>query len=400
MKTTERGQVLPFVAICLTVLMGFAGFAIDFGYLQYQQRQQQTAADAAAIAGAQALITNNTCPDNSAALSAAETDASANGFTNGVNGVSITAQTPASGPFSSDNCAVQATITSPHLTWFSKVFGFKGTMTTTAIAVVESQSQGGGCLYVLGGGMTASAIDIDTPNCGVVINGSVTSSGSSFDTDYFGYSGSLTQSGDTFTGASPAPMLPVANPCTDISGCNDLTNNPPATSPCNAGPVQAGGTLALTPGCYGAMVLSGVNVTLSPGLYVLNGITGSGVTFTGSGVTIYEATGGFTASGSGNSLSACTTSCTNGAVSGVLLFQPTSNSSGVTISGTSSNYSGLVYAPSAAVTASGAGTGYVIYVVSTMTVSGSDFTDTPPTPGPGVGPTPGGLFIKNPVLAY
>jgi hypothetical protein len=399
-RISDRGQILPFVAVCLAALMGFAGLAVDLGYIQYQQRQQQSATDAAAIAGAQALITNDACPDNAAAQTAAENDSASNGFTTGSNGVTVTATSPPSvAAFSGDNCAVQTTVRSTHPTWFSKWLGFAGTVSTTAIAVVESRSSNVGCLYV-NGDVTASGLDVDAANCGVVVNGSITCSGCTFDTDYLGYIGSVTASGDTYTEATPSPMLPAPNPCPDISGCYYLTNNPPATSPCTAGKTQSSGTLALTPGCYDSMILTNVTVTLSPGLYVLNGIVGSGDTFTGSGITIYEATGGFTASGASSSLSACTTSCTNGAVSGVLFYQPTSNTDGVTISGTSSNYSGLVYAPTADVTSSGAGTGYVIYIIGSLTTSGSDFTDTAPTPAPSAGPTPAGLFIKTAVLAY
>src|ERR1700746_223163 len=51
----QSGQVLVGTAIAMVVLCGFAGLAIDMGTLRYQKRLQQTAADAAAIAGAQDL---------------------------------------------------------------------------------------------------------------------------------------------------------------------------------------------------------------------------------------------------------------------------------------------------------------------------------------------------------
>ncbi|HEY1422618.1 MAG TPA: pilus assembly protein TadG-related protein, partial [Candidatus Acidoferrum sp.] len=49
----QSGQVLVGAALALVVLCGFAGLAIDMGTLRYQKRLQQTAADSAAIAGAQ-----------------------------------------------------------------------------------------------------------------------------------------------------------------------------------------------------------------------------------------------------------------------------------------------------------------------------------------------------------
>src|SRR2546427_5475782 len=51
----QSGQVLIGTAIAMVVLAGFAGLAIDMGTLRYQKRLQQTAADSAAIAGAQNL---------------------------------------------------------------------------------------------------------------------------------------------------------------------------------------------------------------------------------------------------------------------------------------------------------------------------------------------------------
>ncbi len=51
----ENGQSLIMVALCLTVLLGFVAIAVDYGYLAYQKRQLQNAADAAALAGAYEL---------------------------------------------------------------------------------------------------------------------------------------------------------------------------------------------------------------------------------------------------------------------------------------------------------------------------------------------------------
>src|SRR5438874_9600862 len=52
-RKNQSGQALATMAIAMVVLAGFAGLAIDMGTLRYQKRLQQTAADAAAVAGAQ-----------------------------------------------------------------------------------------------------------------------------------------------------------------------------------------------------------------------------------------------------------------------------------------------------------------------------------------------------------
>jgi Flp pilus assembly protein TadG len=436
--------------MCLVVLMGFAGLAVDLGYVQYQQRQMQSATDAAAIAGAQELISKNLCPDQTDAQTAARTDSAPNGFTNGTNSVQVIVNNPpaAGSPYASDNCAVQVNITAPHPSWFASLFGFKGAVTTTATASVFSASSHAGCLYVQDGSLTGTGFDIDSPNCGVLVNGSLTTTGGTIDADDVGYVDSQDSTGTDFTGAQPTKMLPVADPCTDITGCNDLTNTPPATPAPNTGcttlsvtgktnyAIPAGcyssitltgttaimdagtwnvGTISITgggitmePGDYGtgvvgsnAIATSGVPITLDPGLYYFTGsVSNTGGSITGTGVTIYQADGGFNATGPSDSLSACTTSCSGGAVSGVLYFQPAGNMSASAFTGSGANYNGLVYAPGADVSATGAGTGYVIYVVGTLTNTGGTFSNTPATPGPTAGPTPTGLFIKDTALVY
>lgn len=48
----ESGQSIVFVALMLTVLLGFGALAVDIGYMTFQRSSMQNAADAAALAGA------------------------------------------------------------------------------------------------------------------------------------------------------------------------------------------------------------------------------------------------------------------------------------------------------------------------------------------------------------
>jgi Flp pilus assembly protein TadG len=57
--TGQRGAVLIFVALVLFLLLGFAAFALDFGYTYVVKSQLQNAADAAALAGASVLFSAN-----------------------------------------------------------------------------------------------------------------------------------------------------------------------------------------------------------------------------------------------------------------------------------------------------------------------------------------------------
>ena len=52
----EGGAVAVLVALMLVVLVGFAAIVIDIGHLYENRRQMQSAADAAALAGAHELI--------------------------------------------------------------------------------------------------------------------------------------------------------------------------------------------------------------------------------------------------------------------------------------------------------------------------------------------------------
>lgn len=63
-----RGQVLVIVALGMTLLLAFAGFAIDIGRQVAEQRHVQTAADAATLAACRALINGDS--DASAAAQA------------------------------------------------------------------------------------------------------------------------------------------------------------------------------------------------------------------------------------------------------------------------------------------------------------------------------------------
>lgn len=74
-RKNESGQALVFAVLALgIVLMGFAGLGIDMGYMRYEKRLQQTAADAAAIAGANDILPGGV-------TEAAQNAAAANGFT-------------------------------------------------------------------------------------------------------------------------------------------------------------------------------------------------------------------------------------------------------------------------------------------------------------------------------
>ena len=85
----DEGYVLALTALMMLPILAFTGFAVDLGSWYARASQIQRAADAASLAGVQEL------PNLANATSAANAVAQRNGFTNGVNGVTITiAQVP------------------------------------------------------------------------------------------------------------------------------------------------------------------------------------------------------------------------------------------------------------------------------------------------------------------
>ncbi len=78
MQIPERGQTLVILALGITALMLMVGLAIDVGQAYNDRRDMQTAADAAALAGAQQLCDGK---GQTAALTAADSVGKANGAT-------------------------------------------------------------------------------------------------------------------------------------------------------------------------------------------------------------------------------------------------------------------------------------------------------------------------------
>lgn len=373
-RSFERGQVLPLMAISLTVVMGFAGIAIDVGYLEYQQRQQQNATDAAAIGGAQQLVYAG-CGNSSVAQTSAQADAATNGYTQGASapgGTTVQVQVqnpPKAGPYAGNNCAVDVQINSGHTTWFLQLFGDKDMAETTeAVALVTAANP---CLLMLGPTQNTNfnSANVKAPTCQILTNGTFQFNGSTVDAGAIGeanYSGS--HNDGTFTGATPTKILPVADPCPEIAGCAYLASNPPQTSPCNS-PV----TNPLNPGCYNNLDLHGQTVMLNPSTtqpYVFEGSPNfNNAQISGTGVTIYIPSGAqvnFNQVGSLQIQPPLT-----GNYTGVAFYQVPGNANAVNLNGSNTNVSGLIYAPSAQLNYNGAQGLYTVLVAQYVNFNSS-----------------------------
>ena len=144
----DEGQALVLTALALIVLMLMAGLGVDVGYLRYQKQQMQKAADAGAIAGASALIYSGSAVQ---VINAAQNDTSANGFTNGQSGVTVTVNTPpqtAGDPFQGHEGYVEVIVAQTRPTFFMRVGGVD-TVNVRGRAVASAVAPGSGCIYAL-----------------------------------------------------------------------------------------------------------------------------------------------------------------------------------------------------------------------------------------------------------
>lgn len=378
-RARERGQVIPLIALALTVLMGSAGIAVDTAYLEYRQQAQQNATDAAAMGGAEALL-HSGCPNSSAAQTAAYANAANNGFSNGGNVAVTPSNPPPSGPFAANSCAVSVTIATRHAPdFFAKLFGYPSGMdiSTQGTAIVAQSNSS--CIYLLS--MTQNSdfsnSHIDAPQCGITINASANMSTATIDAASIGYAGIAPNvSGATFPEAAPAATLPVADPCPEITGCAYLANNPPSTSGCAAGGTYNNATLSA--GCYSKLTLSGTD-TLNPGLYVINGqFHMNNAAVSGTGVTFY-----LTANVSDTNFSSANLTLsppTSGNTKGVLMYRVPAQNSALDLSTCTCNLSGLLYFPTTQVNYSNTGDNYTVLVFGDANFSTSHGLDlgTPP----------------------
>ncbi len=365
------------VVIAITVLIALIGLANDVGYAWRAKLQMQSAADAAALAGADALFMGG----GSSPVTAADAAATQNGFTNGSGThnnaklVSVTVNNPpASGPNTGNSSAVEVIISQVQPVFFIGVLGFSS-LPVTVRSVAESQSNQN-CIYTLNpsasGALLLNSGASVISSCGLQVDSSsssavITNSGGSISAPSLGIVGGRSGSGsvpaDTSTGVAtisdPLSYLPTpstSGSCTSVS------------------PVNSGVTLNHGSGYYcGLTTKSGATVNLtSSGTYSFNGniILDSGTTFNATGgVTLYFQSGTLTLN-SGVNLSL--TAPTTGTYAGIAIFQNCSDSSGIILnSGTTLALTGAIYAPAANLTLnSGAfANAYSIIVVSTMTVN-------------------------------
>jgi Flp pilus assembly protein TadG len=367
-KTQQSGQALVAATFGLVVLLGAAGLAVDMGYLRYQKRLQQSAADSAALAAASDLAY---VPDGANITTAATNDAVLNGFP-----AAAVTVTPS---YLGNPHKVEVVISVAHPTFFMRIFGATFNSVTVAARAVALASPRN-CIYNLSTGTPIGGAPTPPPSCGTVDNEELVDNGAVPAADPLGY---LKPPG---LGACLAPTAGVVN---------NTTPTPATMNP-----------VPLSPGryCGGISVSGGRSVTLSPGTYVVT--NGGGISFngtgtvSGAGVTLYlSGAGGAvsinTALGSNQTLGL--TAPTAGARAGILFYQNKGNAATATINGTGgSTLEGALYFPSATLNLSNTGTGadYTIAVANHLSLTGTTHFPADYTPLPGGSPLKTAVLVE------
>jgi len=151
----EEGAVAVLVALCMTVLLGFTAFAVDYGGMAAAKQSMQNAADAAALAGAADLAGDHS---TAAIVSRAEEYTAVNGYDSADADVTVDTQVTAS--------TVTVTVSKELKMGFSAVLTGRAVRTVSAGATAGVDSIFGSYPYALFAGQ-----EIADEGTGITITG-------------------------------------------------------------------------------------------------------------------------------------------------------------------------------------------------------------------------------------
>jgi Flp pilus assembly protein TadG len=332
-----RGQALALFAISLSALLAGAALAFDAGAMMLERRDQQNAADSAAIAGARYLRTNT-----SKSIATAIEVAAANGFANGADSELVTVSIPpTSGPFQGRANHIEVSIASSRPSIFGGVMGVASWPVSVRAVATNGDSYGGnfsilslhpslcdamlvsgsgtllaygniqvnstcnnGALRRQGGG--SITVDVDGGACDVV--GTIRDGGGQGVLQCIRNEGApvlpdpLASLPDPAVPPLPAPMIQEQGSLSVPTGCPGSAA--PATlaapSQCQFTSSYAGTKWRIFPGLYpGGLKLQGGTFYFEPGIYY---IAGGGLDLTGTGTTTLSVDSGATTGPAGGVL--------------------------------------------------------------------------------------------------
>lgn len=354
------------VALMLAMLIGFSALGTEVVFVLYKQRQMQSAASSAALAGATALMTGHPVDLTVEARAVAATA----GFITGTAGTTVVINhPPLGGVYVGSAVAVEVVIGQPQTLPLSSLF-YSGPWNISVRAVATEGSSASACVLALDSS-NATAVSIGNGSqvslnqCGLAVNASGSSAlsvtgGAVLNAKTVSISGSASVNNGGSINATngiktsqPVVADPYSGtPVPSASGCKhgSLPGNPLTLG-------YSAGTQTLNPDgvyCGGLSMGNAAVVVMNPGVYIINGGSFSvqgGVKLTGTGVTIVL-------TGSGNNYATVSiangttvnlTAPTTGSTAGLIFFQdpnaPNSSSDSFQ-GGASETLTGALYFPS------------------------------------------------------
>ena len=360
----RRGAVIVLVAVALAVLIGVAALSVDGGHLYQSRRKLQTAADAAAEAGAIELFTkyelNTGLDKDGEARASALSNALAHSYGTTGSGSTVTINIPPrSGTFAGKAGYVEAIITSKMPPTFSSIFG-------RTELVVTTRSVAGGTMIPSKAGLLIleprrkDALKLKSKSSLLEVAGDIVVNSTDKRAVKVGKKSQIKADHVLVTGG-------IERKSKQYIDAEVRTGVPPTPDPWQSMPAPPKGQSRkaddykstydsqvhydLQPGTYKELKFDRNEiVTMAPGTYYIDGggfeMKGSS-TLAASGVTIFN-TGkkGLKFKTSGD---VSVSPPTSGPYSGISLFQDRTNKAKVEFRRAHLNVSGIVYAPTAQV---------------------------------------------------
>jgi hypothetical protein len=352
----ERGQALVLIVLSIVAIFGFAALAVDMGRIYAERRRAQSAADAAALAGAYAAANSETdVPDDVLALAQNSGFASAlrNGYDNTTkNHVDVTR--PDHGSYEECACEyIQVTIDSEIDPIFVQFLG-RGASHITTIAVARGRksstiSSGNAVHALIDNSEGGDGIEVDGNIDFKVKNGNVYSNKNGVKK---GASGNVAVTGGKIITADGWTNTDGVTATGGFRSQDPLRIPIPPTPDC-AIPAGTSSGGVYTPGTYDKMDFKDKTNTMQPGMYcVKNGITINGnVSVKGDGIFIVLQGGKLTINGTSKVNWKRANNLVDNAGNqwgGMLIYVPPTNTNTVELTGTNgTKFVGTVFAPKA-----------------------------------------------------
>lgn len=362
----QSGVIIMITALSLPVILGFVALGVETAVWYSQRNSLQSAADAAAIAGAHELRRGN---DTAAIVLSALEEAQRNGYSLSPDSNTVSSP-PTSGAYTNDN-AVEVKLHEDINLLFSTYF-IEGIGSIEVRAVARVAEGGEACVLALdptaSGAMSFSGnASVSMTDCQISSNStaedSITVAGSGeVSTECVASAGGVEATDGLTLTDCPAAVensLPTDDPYaglevpTEPAACTQ-TNYSIGGSPTN--------TYAVSPGRYcGGMNLRSGIFTLAPGNYIIDGgdfEIRAGAEVSGDGVTIIlvnSETGTDPTITLNGGAAIDLIAPTDGDLSGILFFQDPASDGGNNIfnGNSATNLTGVIYIPSGPISFSG-----------------------------------------------